>query len=204
MIIQPDWNFMCVTPLLLQMSIFLSSSPAAAIPWSVFAHLVVFCCSFRESVTGICCIYPWVSYPQVICPFCCICPISQISTSSAAVYRPDIVIYWSYPRGIGFFCNLLRIWSCLIIGHQLYLVSFTNFRLHDEQTVNGLRKIAWSSVLRLVPMSPCPPCLHVPTNGKRQHPFVCCKRKKEAANFRLSAEKRKTEVCFPWSANDKR
>jgi hypothetical protein len=28
------------------------------------------------------------------------------------------------------------------------------------------------------------------SNGKQQLPFVCCK------------QKRKTEVCFPWSAND--
>ncbi len=47
----------------------------------------------------------------------------------------------------------------------------TNFRLHNEQMVNGLRKIAWASVFHL--MSPClhvwmssclhasmPPCLH--------------------------------------------
>ncbi len=27
----------------------------------------------------------------------------------------------------------------------------TNFRLHDEQTVNGLRKIAWGFVFRLKP-----------------------------------------------------
>ncbi len=60
----------------------------------------------------------------------------------------------------------------------------TSFRLHDEQTVNGLRKIAWASVFRLIfllksqsspifysnsmtpyvhdsmSMTPCP-CLHI-------------------------------------------
>jgi hypothetical protein len=44
------------------------------------------------------------------------------------------------------------------------------------------------------------------TNGNRQLPFVCCKRKTEKANFLwFSANgKQKAEVCFPWSANDER
>ncbi len=41
------------------------------------------------------------------------------------------------------------------------------------------------------------------TNGKQQHLFVCCKRKTEMAKFQLFSANRKTEVCFPWSANDK-
>ncbi len=66
----------------------------------------------------------------------------------------------------------------------------TNFRLHDEQTVNGLMKIAWASFFRLmsswfrVSMPPClchrVPCLHVSgipqsengSNGKGILPFV--------------------------------
>ncbi len=39
----------------------------------------------------------------------------------------------------------------------------TNFYLHDERTVKGLRKIAWASVFHFsFAMSPCPcPCLQV-------------------------------------------
>ncbi len=42
------------------------------------------------------------------------------------------------------------------------------------------------------------------TNENRQLLFVCCKRTKETANFRLFSAngKQKTEVCFPWSTND--
>jgi hypothetical protein len=64
--------------------------------------------------------------------------------------------------------------------------------LHDEQTVNGFRKIALASVVHFpfdvsTSMSPC---LHT---------------KMETANFRLFGAKRqrKTDVCFPWSTNDK-
>ncbi len=37
------------------------------------------------------------------------------------------------------------------VGGQVSLVRLQtdNFRLHDEQTVNGLRKIVWASVFRL-------------------------------------------------------
>jgi hypothetical protein len=41
----------------------------------------------------------------------------------------------------------------------------TNFCLHDEQTVNGLRKIAWASVSLFSLISPCP-CLHVTTSPR--------------------------------------
>jgi hypothetical protein len=40
--------------------------------------------------------------------------------------------------------------------------------------------------------TPTSVCLLQTENGNDQLPFVCCK------------WKRKTEVCFPWSANDKR
>ncbi len=55
---------------------------------------------------------------------------------------------------------------------RLVCVQINNFRLHDEQTVNGLRKIAWVSVLRFETVT-----------MERQLPFVCCKRKMETANF---------------------
>jgi hypothetical protein len=52
----------------------------------------------------------------------------------------------------------------------------------------------WLSVSMSPCLCPCP-CLHVSeipqtengTNGKWQHPFVCCRRKTETANFRLFA-----------------
>ncbi len=74
-----------------------------------------------------------------------------------------------------------------------------NFRLHDKQTVNGLRKIAWASVLR----------------SKRQHTNTGTNTHKENGNFRLfaanGAAKRQTsvgllqtetEVCFPGQAKN--
>ncbi len=49
------------------------------------------------------------------------------------------------------------------VGFFVNIKQTTNFRLHDEQTVNGLMKITWASIFRL--MSPClyvsmSPCLH--------------------------------------------
>ncbi len=44
------------------------------------------------------------------------------------------------------------------------------------------------------------------TIGKWQLPFVCCKQKKETANFHLfsASGKWKSEVCFPLLADEKR
>ncbi len=81
-----------------------------------------------------------------------------------------------------------------------FLNKWTNGKLplHDDQTINDLRKIAWASVsfwfsVFRVSMSPC---LHVSTypkfrkrkmelTEKRQLPFVLCQWKTETANFRL-------------------
>jgi hypothetical protein len=41
------------------------------------------------------------------------------------------------------------------------------------------------------------------TYGKQQLPFVCCKRKTEAASFRLFSVNGKRKFVF-WSAKDKR
>jgi hypothetical protein len=89
----------------------------------------------------------------------------------------------------------------------------TNFRLHDEQTVNGLRKIAWASVFLL----------------KRQHIYIdvyieiyiyisiCLSLSISSLYlylylyisiymlpFQYISIYTKTEVCVPWSVNDKR
>ncbi len=64
----------------------------------------------------------------------------------------------------------------------------TDFRFHDEQTVNGIRKIAWASVFHFIfceklqnppiyfnSMSPCPcSCLHVHVSmSPCVHVFMC-------------------------------
>jgi hypothetical protein len=72
-----------------------------------------------------------------------------------------------------------------------------NFRLFDEQTVNGLKKNAWSAIFHLkqqymymyiyiVPVSKYIYTENGP-NGKGQLLFACCKRKTETPNFRLFA-----------------
>jgi hypothetical protein len=50
----------------------------------------------------------------------------------------------------------------------------TNFHLHDERTVKGLRKIAWASVFHFsFAMSPCPcPCLQVSSMSPFLHVFM--------------------------------
>jgi hypothetical protein len=82
--------------------------------------------------------------------------------------------------------------------------------------VNGLGKIAWAAVFRLMSpclhvfMSPCP-CLKVSgipqtenkTTRKRQLQFLFCKQKTETTNFRLLEMENENGVCFPWSANEK-
>jgi hypothetical protein len=97
----------------------------------------------------------------------------------------------------------------------------TNFRWHDEQTVNRLRKIALDSVLLFsfdAYISSCfhvslsvSPCLHFSmsmsphfrnsANGKRQLSFVFCKQKTETANFRLfvaNRNRKRTFVFLGW------
>jgi hypothetical protein len=39
------------------------------------------------------------------------------------------------------------------------------------------------------------------TNGKRQLPFVCCKRKTETTNFRLFSANGNRKFVFPWAAS---
>jgi hypothetical protein len=67
--------------------------------------------------------------------------------------------------------------------------------VHNEQTVNGLRKLAWASIFCL--MYPCLPVSMFPrsrssanrngTDGKRPFPFVFCKT--ETASFHLLLQK---------------
>jgi hypothetical protein len=79
----------------------------------------------------------------------------------------------------------------------------TNFRFHDEQTVNGLMKIAWASIFQLKwqriytlmenktkRRTTTSACLLQTEIGNGKLMFVCCK------------QKQKTEVCYPWTAND--
>jgi hypothetical protein len=86
----------------------------------------------------------------------------------------------------------------------------TTFRLHDEQTVNGSRKIACAFVFHFIYIYIFTHIyiyiyiyfyIYIYLNTvyaavlkyiyiKLQLPFVCCERK--------------TEVCFPLQANDKR
>jgi hypothetical protein len=89
--------------------------------------------------------------------------------------------------------------------------------MHDEQAVNGLRKIAWASVFRL--MSPCPclyvsmfPCLHLHVhdstfrnygtkNGTNRnsnfHLFSAIrKQRRQPSLCLLQRENKKMDICF--------
>jgi hypothetical protein len=75
-----------------------------------------------------------------------------------------------------------------------------NFRLHDKQTVNVLRKIAWASVLRLK-------WQHTNTNThthKITAISVCLLQTEQRNGTSIGLLQTETEVCFPWSANNKR
>jgi hypothetical protein len=126
---------------------------------------------------------------------------------------------------------------CKRITSGLFLYQKTGkrqtFHVHDEQSVNGLRKIAWASVFRSsfvsMSMSPCLnihesmspclclqvsmslcPCLHFSRIPQQENET---NRKQQlpfvSANgngkllFVGCTGKQKMDVCFPLSANDK-
>ncbi len=69
------------------------------------------------------------------------------------------------------------------------------FRLHNVQTMNGLRKIAWASVFRLLPFQ----YIHIRKtelmeNGNFRFFDADGKRERQTSVCFLH---RKTEVCFP-------
>jgi hypothetical protein len=81
----------------------------------------------------------------------------------------------------------------------------TNFRLHDEEMVNGFRKIYRASIF-------CFNQQHVNintyictyANTHTSPPHTLCKRKqKRKTSVCLLQTETKLEVCFPWSANRK-
>jgi hypothetical protein len=70
----------------------------------------------------------------------------------------------------------------------------TNFRLHDEQTVNGLRKTAWASVFLLELAVYLYRCLCL---------YLCLLQTEfETAHFRLFSANGKRKFVFPWSAKN--
>jgi hypothetical protein len=86
---------------------------------------------------------------------------------------------------------------CLFFCQQ----TATTFRLHNKETADGLWKIAWASVFRLTPPTPClnvsmSPCFRNSAKGKWQLPFVFCKREAETANFCLFAANGKRLFVF--------
>ncbi len=122
-------------------------------------------------------------------------------------------------------CCKLITFICFFINKR------TNNKLLFVQSANGKRMkenhLGFRSPFD-VSMSPClhlhlsiSPCLHVSMsmsrdfkflkgikelieNRKWQLLFVFCKQKTETANCFLQIEKQKMDICFPWSANDKR
>jgi hypothetical protein len=93
----------------------------------------------------------------------------------------------------------------------------TNFPLHDEQTINGFRKIAWASafcflferqniykVLFSVYVYIETVYTENGTYGKQNfNLFAQMEHRNGKLLFVWYKQKQKTEVCFPWLANSK-
>ncbi len=85
---------------------------------------------------------------------------------STSFYATGILKYWNPPLPIKC-CGSGPVWVCIILPYpDSSLLEAAHFRSHNEQTINGLRKIAWASIFPLMSPFPClyssmPRCLHL-------------------------------------------